>query len=78
MKTVHGKFTSFKDMAIALGKKPSRAKTPKDRNCPICGEKLTFHPDTNVWTCGNPYIRDDVVNGVEVQVFGTCGYFSLD
>lgn len=79
MNIVHGKFTSFQELGEALHVK-SRNVTRKQavRKCPVCGEDMTFHNGTNVWTCGNPYIRDDVLHGVDVQVFGTCGYFSLD
>lgn len=78
METIHGKFTSFKDMAEALGVKATRAKTSKARKCPVCGEALTLHEDTNVWTCGNPYIRDDKLGEQDVQVFGVCDFFALD
>ena len=78
MKAIHGKFTSFKDMAKALNIKTGSAKTPKGRKCPVCGGPLTFHSDTNVWTCGAPFIRDDKLGDKDVQVFGLCDYFSLD
>ena len=78
METIHGKFTSFKDMAEALNIKPSGGGRSKSRKCPVCGEPLTFHADTNVWTCGAPYLRDDKLGDMDVQVFGVCDYFALD
>ena len=79
MNTVHGKFTSFQELGKALRvKSHNTARKQADRKCPVCGEDMTFHEGTNVWTCGNPYIRDDVLNGIDVQVFGICNCFTTD
>ena len=78
MKTFSCKVHSFEDMAVVLGIKVPGAKAPKGRKCPNCGEELTFHEGTNVWTCGNPFIRDEKLGDQDVQVFGTCDYFALD
>lgn len=75
--TVHGNFTSFKEMGAALGVK---VKTPKAKvhKCSFCGEPLRQVQGTNVWVCDNPMVIRDAklkINGKEtdVQVFGPCG-----
>lgn len=71
-KNVHGKFTSLKEMGIALDIK-SKEKTEKPRKCKVCGEDMEKVAG-NVWICHNPMtLQDKVLKGKPVQVFGPCG-----
>lgn len=49
MNKVHGTFTNFKDMGIALGIKMPKEKAEKPMKCSNCGGPMHRAGNSNVW-----------------------------
>lgn len=73
MKQVHGTFTNFKDMGIALGVKIPKTKEEKPMKCSNCGGPMRRVGNSNVWVCDFSKLTDEKLpDGTDVQVFTKC------
>ena len=73
MKQVHGTFTNFKDMGIALGFKVRKEKPEKAHKCENCGGPMHRAGNSNVWVCDFHKLTDEKLpDGTDVQVFAKC------
>lgn len=66
---------SHKDNRAKIKPKKTVAKVKK---CPKCGNELRNVPNTNVWLCDFVDLKDEVLNGKEVQVFSKCNFQVFD
>lgn len=74
MNKVHGTFTNFKDMAVALGIKIPKTKEEKPMKCSNCGGPMHRAGNSNVWVCDFHKLTDEKLpDGTDVQVFTKCG-----
>lgn len=74
MNKVHGTFTNFKDMGIALGIKMPKEKAEKPMKCSNCGGPMHRAGNSNVWVCDFHKLTDEKLSdGTDVQVFTKCG-----
>lgn len=74
MNKVHGTFTNFKDMAVALGVKIPKTKEEKPMKCSNCGGPMRRAGNSNVWVCDFHKLMDEKLSdGTDVQVFTKCG-----
>ena len=79
MKQVHGTFTNFKDMAVALGFKVPKAKEEKPMKCSNCGGPMHRAGNSNVWVCDfHKLVDEKMPDGTDVQVFSKCGNIVID
>lgn len=79
MNKVHGTFTNFKDMGIALGIKMPKEKAEKPRKCTICGGAMKRAGNSNVWVCDfHKLVDEKMPDGTDVQVFSKCGNIVID
>ena len=79
MNKVHGTFTNFKDMGIALGIKMPKEKAEKPRKCTVCGGHMKRAGNSNVWVCDfHKLVDEKMPDGTDVQVFSKCGNIVID
>ena len=79
MKQVHGTFTNFKDMGIALGVKIPKTKEEKPMKCSNCGGPMHRAGNSNVWVCDFSKLTDEKLpDGTDVQVFAKCGNMVIE
>lgn len=62
---------SFAELGKHFGIKPKAAKQ-EERKCPKCGQALTNHAGTNVWSCGWSELVEKKIGNKVVQVFYPC------
>lgn len=79
MNKVHGTFTNFKDMGIALGIKMPKEKAEKPMKCSNCGGPMRRAGNSNVWVCDfHKLVDEKMPDGTDVQVFSKCGNIVID